>query len=627
MLNLPAPPVLTSGKTLVAADPLPFAAAPEPGELALAPDGATLAYLVKLDGAHQLWLRQLSTGRRYRVQEPVLPCAPSWLTGNRLAFLARASSPADGAGTHQVVVVDQRGRTLRRYQLPAWVRAASRLWATGPAWYLLTRVGGRGTLVSLDPETGTCVPLTAPSAEVRDASAAPDGTLVLVVTQEDTAVPALAQLRPCHAGDTTEPGELRILAPAARAPGTREQLLDLSPDGSRVLYSHDDGAGRYSLRWLRLADTVGGRVETGGEGTVMRARWRGDSAVVQVFEGTRCVLREIPVAEGRGPHGGPRELAQTGGGYPGFAVASGTGRLAFTSQRWDAPPDIWVTATATGTGRPHTRVTDLHAPLRARSAGPAEEIHWHSGPDGTRVDGVLVRPPGAGRGPLPMVVALHGGPHHHWHLGWHGSWINWAQPLAAEGVMVLCPNVRGSTGRGWEFAHAVRGDIGDLPLTDLLSGVDHLVAAGLADPDRLGIGGWSYGAYLAAWTVTRTDRFRAAVIGAGIYDMHELITTSPLGPAWRGFVPGAVDDEDRRPYDALSPRLRTASWHTPTLFIHGAEDRKVPVEQSRRTRRELARTGTPAELLELPGEGHVIERTAHRARLLRAMTGWYGRYL
>src|SRR5262249_36024527 len=138
--------------------------------------------------------------------------------------------------------------------------------------------------------------------------------------------------------------------------------------------------------------------------------------------------------------------------------------------------------------------------------------------DGARVEGILVWPPGAPAGrKLPVVVVLHGGPAYNWGLGVQIR--NWAQLFAARGYLVLLPNFRGSAGYGMKWLTANVGNWGGGPMSDVMSGLDHLVSKGVADPDRLFVGGGSYGGYLTSWIVTHTDRLRAAYVIAGVSDL------------------------------------------------------------------------------------------------------------
>jgi dipeptidyl aminopeptidase/acylaminoacyl peptidase len=248
--------------------------------------------------------------------------------------------------------------------------------------------------------------------------------------------------------------------------------------------------------------------------------------------------------------------------------------------------------------------------------------------DGTPLDAVVIRPPGGGDGPWPTAVLLHGGPYGRAGLSSHAHPLDWGQLLATHGYAVVMPNYRGGYGHGNAFATAVRGDMGGAEWADVLTVVDAAVEAGIADPDRLGIGGWSQGGFLTAWAVTATDRFRAAVMGAGVSDWGMLAATSDL-PAFEAVLGGGHRWDGPGPHaaDAHSPISYAARRTTPLLILHGAEDARVPVTQATAFRRALAGQDAPLELVTYPREPHVIAERAHQVDLQRRVLEWFDRYL
>jgi dipeptidyl aminopeptidase/acylaminoacyl peptidase len=206
--------------------------------------------------------------------------------------------------------------------------------------------------------------------------------------------------------------------------------------------------------------------------------------------------------------------------------------------------------------------------------------------------------------------------------------LDWGQLLATHGYAVVMPNYRGGYGHGNAFATAVRGDMGGAEWADVLAVVDAAVEAGIADPDRLGIGGWSQGGFLTAWAVTATDRFRVAVMGAGVSDWGMLAATSDL-PAFEATLGGGHRWDGPGPHvpDAHSPISYAARRTTPLLILHGAEDARVPVTQATAFRRALAGQDAPLELVTYPREPHVVGEHAHQVDLQRRVLEWFDRYL
>jgi dipeptidyl aminopeptidase/acylaminoacyl peptidase len=198
--------------------------------------------------------------------------------------------------------------------------------------------------------------------------------------------------------------------------------------------------------------------------------------------------------------------------------------------------------------------------------------------------------------------------------------------LALQGFLALLPNPRGSAGRGNAFAQANVGDIGGGDYRDVMAGVDDLIARGLADESRLGIGGWSYGGTLTPWTLTHTDRFRCAVMGAGICNWVSFTGTADI----RIFGDLLFRAETHRDASALWERSalsRVANVRTPTLIVHGEADVRVPVSQGREFYSALRHMGVDTEFVAYPREGHQVGERHHQRDLLIRVRDWFARYL
>jgi dipeptidyl aminopeptidase/acylaminoacyl peptidase len=280
-------------------------------------------------------------------------------------------------------------------------------------------------------------------------------------------------------------------------------------------------------------------------------------------------------------------------------------------------------------GGPLTRLSDTRPILRQVRWGAQERLSYQAS-DGLGLDGLLILPPGRSRadGPFPLVTLLHGGPYGRFAdqlmLDPHapGQW------LAAAGYAVFLPNPRGGQGHGHDFAAAATGTIGAGDWTDILRGIDLLIAGGVADPGRLGISGWSHGGFLAAWAVGQTDRFAAAVMGAGVSDWGMLVATGEAGRleadlggscGWEG--PGPY------PHDQISPVSFAARVATPVLILHGEDDTNVPLGQAIYFHRALSHFGIEHELIVYPREGHGVAERGHQHDLLRRTLAWFDRWL
>ena len=276
-----------------------------------------------------------------------------------------------------------------------------------------------------------------------------------------------------------------------------------------------------------------------------------------------------------------------------------------------------------------TRLTHLRPELDRFNWGRQERLSYR-GRDGLALEGLLVTPPGTdpGDGPFPLVTWVHGGPYGRYMDQFSLSPYAPAQWLAHSGYAVFLPNPRGGEGRGRVFAEAVVGSLGAGEWDDIVDGIDLLIERGVADPDRLGIGGWSHGGTMAAWAVGHTDRFRAAVVGAGVSDWGMLAATGEYGACEAG-LSGSVGWEGvgPHPHDAVSPIAFAAHIATPVLIVHGEEDTNVPVGQAVYLHRALRHFGVEHEFVVYPGEGHGLEIRANQVDLLDRTRNWFDRWL
>ncbi len=249
--------------------------------------------------------------------------------------------------------------------------------------------------------------------------------------------------------------------------------------------------------------------------------------------------------------------------------------------------------------------------------------------DGTEVHGMMVKPPGyvAGR-KYPTILWIHGGPdlQDDHSADFENSYQFLRQIIAANGYLVVGVNYRGSSGRGFEFANAIFADWGHKEVEDLLTAVDTLVARGIADPDRLGIGGWSYGGILTDYTIASDQRFKVAMSGAGagnelsLYGSAEYVIQNKyeLGPPWR----------TQELWLKLSyPFFHADRIHTPTLFMGGDKDFNVPVTGSEQMYQALRTLGVPTQLIIYPDQNHELTRPSFLKDRYDRTADWFGRYL
>lgn len=302
------------------------------------------------------------------------------------------------------------------------------------------------------------------------------------------------------------------------------------------------------------------------------------------------------------------------------SVSSDGTKVAFTWSRTDIPAEVYVA----NVGETPMAVTSFGEPFRNRLA-PGEAIAW-TADDGIEVEGILIRPRNHAEGPLPLLVQVHGGPSWQWEDRINLSWHDWAQMMASRGWAVLLPNPRGSTGRGSAYEKLLVGDVGGGESRDLVAGARALVDRGIADPERLAIGGWSWGGYLTAWTITQTSMFKAAIMGAGVANLVSDHAAGDIAEANMSYYPGhpyAYWDL----YADRSPVREAARVSTPTLILHGDADARVHVTQGQEFHRALQVLGVPVRFVRYPREGHRIGERAHQIDLMRRIVDWLEKYV
>jgi len=256
--------------------------------------------------------------------------------------------------------------------------------------------------------------------------------------------------------------------------------------------------------------------------------------------------------------------------------------------------------------------------------GATEEVNFTS-KDGTQVNGLLTYPVGYVKGTkVPLLLRIHGGPNSQ---DQHSFSLE-RQVFAANGYAVLAVNYRGSAGRGQKFSRSIFADWGNFEVQDLLAGVDHVVKMGVADPDRLGVGGWSYGGILTDYLIASDNRFKAATSGAGTAftvafygtDQYIIQYDYEIGPPWN---PKAWDTYVKISY----PFLHADRIQNPTLFLGGERDFNVPVQGSQQMYQALRSLGIDTQLIIYPNENHGIQRPSYQRDRMERYLGWYDKYV
>jgi len=296
----------------------------------------------------------------------------------------------------------------------------------------------------------------------------------------------------------------------------------------------------------------------------------------------------------------------------------------------EAPDVVVVDVRAMGDRRPSPAAPRQLTHLMADAWGDVSIVRpvtrWHE-VDGRRIQGWFLEAPRRDGKPAPLVVEIHGGPSTLY--GWSMFW-EW-QVMVGQGISVYACNPRGSQGYGQDFNHANFRDWGDGPMRDVMGGVDSLIADGLADPDRLGVTGGSYGGYLTSWIVGHTDRFKAAVSCRAVNDMAgEMLSGDIAGPLFGKFEYGRNPWEDPDIYRLHSPLTYAEDIHTPLLIQHAEEDLRCPITQAEQLFTVLRSLKRLVRLMRVPHESHELTRSGapfRRVENIERITDWFRHFL
>lgn len=334
----------------------------------------------------------------------------------------------------------------------------------------------------------------------------------------------------------------------------------------------------------------------------------------------------IPL-EDRGPAGEPRRVDDGELFYGDFSASDDGSRLGFVAQGPRTPPDVNVSPAADFEPR---RLTEVNPQASAFALGEQRVVTWESSAGGETIEGVLTLPVGYERGDrVPLLVDVHGGPSGVDGMDYKaGGYAYPTQVFAGLGYAVLQPNYRGSTGYGERFRQLIRGRISGDEWRDVNSGVDHLVEEGLADPDRLGLMGWSYGGHQTYWGITRTDRFSAASAGAGATDLISMYSQTDIPGFYHTYL-GPRPWEDFELYEERSSYRYVERVTTPLLIQVGEEDDRVPAEQSIQFYEAVKSIGNvPAvKLVQYPGQSHGVDEPRLRRDLMTRNVKWFARWI
>jgi dipeptidyl aminopeptidase/acylaminoacyl peptidase len=570
------------------------------------PDGKFLAFVSSRQGAKggQIWLLNRAGGDAFKLTDVKGGVSEYQWSPDSTRFILAVTDPdpaetdvekKDPPKTPKPIVVD-------RYRFKQDVGG-----------YLNAR---RSHLYLFDIAAKTSEPLTAGRFDESAPAWSPDGTQIAFIRRHGEA-------------DVDRNPNQDVFVVAARAGAEPRRLttttagesgpIAWSPDGRMLSFLLGDEVkySAYVQNKLVVMPATGGQARSLTDALDRPARSPefsrdGASIIFGVVDDRAEHVARVPVSGGRVERliTGRRVISSSSGGSDGALAV-----LASTAA--DVPE---IHALESGTLRRLSRHNDRW--IANRLLGATEDFTSISR-DGTEVHGLIVKPPTytAGR-KYPTLLRIHGGPN-----GQDAHAFNFEREFfAANGYLVVAVNYRGSSGRGHAYQKAIYADWGNKEVMDLLGAMDHVVKAGVADPDRLGIGGWSYGGILTNYTIATDSRFKAATSGAGssnqitMYGTDQYITQYDLeiGPPWK-----AQDLWIKISY----PFFHADRIKTPTLFMGGEKDFNVPITGSEQMYQALRSLGVDTQLIVYPNQFHGITIPSYKKDRLERYLAWYDKYL
>jgi dipeptidyl aminopeptidase/acylaminoacyl peptidase/tetratricopeptide (TPR) repeat protein len=570
------------------------------------PDGRYLAFLSGRDGKkRQVWLLDRQGGEAQRLTEfKSSVSAMAWSPdGTRLALIVSDVDPDDADDEDKKADDKPRAKPI----------VITRLKFKSDGEGYLNDV--RTQLHLYDLRTKSSVALTSGNFDVRSPAWSPDGRTLAVVSNRTSDADAnenndifLIEARPGAP-----------LVPFAATPASQASPV-FSPDGKWIAYV-EQGSDKedtiYTSNYVAIAPVGGGapkaltRELDRNVADGPRFSADGRFVIFALEDGGNQPLVRVPVA------GGAVERLVSG---ERSVSAFDVGRKGEIVVLESSPAQPFEVSAVAGSGL--RRLTSVNDALVKRwKLGEVRHLSAKS-PDGTAVDYQLWLPAGYAQGAkLPVVLWPHGGPQQQTDTSFDFR----RHFMAANGYAVVSPNYRGSTGFGKAFSRAIWADWGNKDLVDCVAAVDDVIARGIGDPDRLGVGGWSYGGYLTNYAITKTNRFKAAVTGASGVLMLANYGTDDLQYWWENEL--GLPWRNAELWNRLSPFFDIDKIQTPTLVMGGAADMRVPLLNSEQLFQALKRRGVATELVVYPGEYHSIDVPSLRKDVLLRYLGWWDRYL
>jgi dipeptidyl aminopeptidase/acylaminoacyl peptidase len=587
------------------------------------PDGSQIAFVSDRGGSAQVWLLPIDGGEaRALTTLPIDVAGPIWSPkGDKIAFAAEVypgKTPEETAARDKEKAESKsKAKTFDKLMIRHWSS-----WDEGKRSHLFVVDVKTGAAKDLAPKLEVNTP-PAPFGGSSDYTFSPDSRMLAFTAEpvKDMAWSTNTDIWTV----SVDGGELTNLTESNKGADAQPAY---SPNGDAIAYVSQDRAGFEADRWVltvRYKDGSTVRPSVPIDRPVQSFVWadaRPTFYAVIDDEGSENIIRIAPP----GPNPPTLQELRVAKGGMNTAVDALPGRvrdLVFLRGSADRPNEVY---TAKADGSALKRLTHHNDELLGKLDLAKAEGFTFSGADGDQVAGWLVRPPGFDpKRQYPVVFLIHGGPQGAFHDEWHNRW-NY-QLFAAPGYVVVTINPRGSTGYGQKFTDQISRDWTGRVYDDLMKGLDHsLKTYPFLDGDRVAAAGGSFGGFMVNWIAGHTDRFKALISHAGVFDLTSKYgTTEELWfPEWEF---GGTPWDHPELYRAQSPSAFVQNFRTPTLVIHGALDFRVPDAQGFGMFTALQRRSVPSRLLFFPDEGHWILKAPNRVVWWNEMHAWLAKHL
>lgn len=610
------------------------------------PTGRRIAYVVSVPAwadseerraGSEIWVTSIDgSGERRFTPEGVRSSSPQWSPdGKTLAFLSKREEfnehrqiyliAIDGGEASLLTEHDTSidafrwspdGRSIAFLAPDAKTEAQKEDEETGRDWIIVDEQHTYTRLWIADAETGESGAVYETDLDASRFEWTPGGEAI-IFTAAAIPGPDAAMMHSRLFRIPIDGGEPMVICPTEGKLGR----FAIAPDGTKLAFLGAVSFNDSSPQSLFVTSMDGGdppRNLTGGfEGSAARLAWVDDETLLMLArQGTRTTLNLVHAQTGR-----RRTIIEGGPALWSFDLHASSGRFCAIGSTPEHASELLAGSLESDS---LTRLTHHNPVLDTLRLPHVETIEWTS-IDGLRIAGVLTYPvdyePGRR---CPLIVNPHGGPEGTDLVGWDMV----PQLMAARGFLVLQPNYRGSIGRGVAFSKGDHDDMGGLEFQDVLAGIDALIARGLADRDRVGMAGWSYGGYLSALAATHhSRRFKAAMMGAGLSNWISFTGTTDIPEEMCSVHWNRPMAENFDLYWERSPLSGIANAQTPTLILHGAGDKRVPPGQAHEMYLALKNKGVPTQLVLYPRSGHGVSERAHRIDLFTRELEWFEKYL